>query len=545
MNAADGKVGSKEYWCKQSRLILGRLCRVAGCLAALLVLGRAALRAQAPAIPQEAIANIQARVTNGFTPGIVVGMINSTGATYYSYGVGSLDTGTAVSEDSVFEIGSISKTFTCTLLSQMLLAGDMVLTNPVQNYLPPGTRVPSRNGKVITLRHLATHRSGLPRMPTNWNPANALNPYADYTVQQMYDFLATYQLPRDPDASFEYSNFGMGLVGYVLALKTGSNYEALVAERIARKLGTGDTGISLTARMATNLAYGYSGVVQVPNWDFGPAFVGAGALRSSARDLLRYIAANMGLAQSDLYPAMTNAQAALASAFTGSSIGLAWFTTPVTGDQAVWHDGGTGGYRSFAGFLQNKKVGVVVLANSDFEVNDLGFHLLDPSLPLQSIPQPIQADLDILHSCVGRFRGADGNYFDIGFEHGHLTGSYSTDRGVTFTLFPSGQRSFFTTVVESSAAFQTDSQGLVTKLIWTQNGVSLPFTKVPMPVLLGIRRAPNETQITFRGDTGVNYVLEAASDLVHWMPMATNTIWTTPVVDKEPGNSRFYRLRRE
>ena len=253
----------------------------------------------------------------------------------------------------------------------------------------------------------------------------------------------------------------------------------------------------------------------------------------------------MGLVQSDLYPAMTNAHAVLATAFTDSSIGLAWFTTPVTGDQVVWHDGGTGGYRSFAGFLRNKKLGVVVLANSDFDVDDLGFHLLDPSQPLQSIPRPIQADLDTLHSCVGRFQGADGSYFDIGFEHGYLTGAYSADNGITFTLYSSGQRSFFATMVDGSATFQTNLLGLVTELIWTQSGQSLPYTKVPIPVLLSIHRAPNETQVTFTGDTGVNYVLEAASDLVHWLPIATNTIWTTPVVDKEPGSSRFYRLRRE
>jgi serine-type D-Ala-D-Ala carboxypeptidase/endopeptidase len=515
------------------------------CLLALLVLGQAAARAQLPVIPQDVIAHIHSRVTNGFTPGIVVGMVNSAGASYYSYGVGNLDTGAAVNEDSIFEIGSITKTFTGTLLSQLVLAGDMVLTDPVKNYLPENVRVPSRNGKVITLRHLATHRSGLPRMPTNWNPADLLNPYADYTVQQMYDFLSSYELTRDPGASYEYSNFGMGLVGYVLSLKTGTDYAALVSERITGILGMNDTGISLSARMLRNLAPGHSGIVQVPNWDLGPAFAGAGALRSSARDLLQYVAANMGLVPTDLYAAMTNAHVILAPAFTGSSLGLAWFTTPVTGDQMIWHDGGTGGYRSYAGFLKNKQLGVVVFASSDFDVSDLGAHLLATIQPLRSIPKTVQVDLNTLQSCVGRYQGTGGDYFDIGFGHDHLTCAYSGDRGASYTFYPSSLWTFFLTVVDASARFQANSQGLVTKLAWTQNGQSSTYNRVSAPIRLSIQHGNGETQIKFTGDPGINYVLDAGNDLIHWTPIATNTIWTAPFVDREPANSRFYRVRRE
>jgi serine-type D-Ala-D-Ala carboxypeptidase/endopeptidase len=503
-----------------------------------------AAQAQPPVVPPDVVANIHFRVTNALTPGIVVGMVNSSGTTFSSYGVGDLDTGDLLNEDSVFEIGSITKTFTCTMLSQLILEGSMVLTNPVKEYLPANVRVPSRNGKEITLRHLVTHRSGLPRMPTNWNPADMLNPYGDYTVQQMDQFLSSYQLPRDPDASFEYSNFGMGLVGYVLTLRTGSDYEALVSERVTRPLGMGDTGISLTSRMVSHLARGYSGVVQVPNWDFTPVFVGAGAIRSTARDLLQYIAANMGLMQTSLYPAMTNAQAVLADAFPGISIGMAWFTTPIQGDQIVWHDGGTGGYRSYAGFLRNKKLGVVVLANSDYEVDDLGAHLLDPTQALLSVPQPVVVDSNTLRRCVGRFRGSDGNYFDIGLAHGHLVAAYSTDRGVSFTLFSSTSLSYFATVVDGTAQFQADSQGLVNKLVWTQSGQSLTYNRVPLPARLAIERRDAQIQISFTGDTGVNYVLEAGADLTHWLPIATNTIWAAPVMDVQTDSCRFYRLRR-
>jgi CubicO group peptidase (beta-lactamase class C family) len=198
------------------------------------------------------------------------------------------------------------------------------LTNPVQSYLPD-VRVPSRNGKAISLQHLVTHRSGLPGMPTNFAPADWLRPFADYTVKQMYDFLGDYKLPRDPGAAFEYSNLGLGLLGHLLCLQTGSDYESLIRERITDPLGMDNTGVFLTDTMKDRLAYGHHGVVQVPNWDLAPAFAGAGALRASARDLLRYVAANMGLVQSPLYPAMTNAHAVIGSTDADDSIGYSWF----------------------------------------------------------------------------------------------------------------------------------------------------------------------------------------------------------------------------
>jgi len=153
---------------------MNRRSIVGWCLTILLYVGQVPAWAQSPIIPQDVTANIRARVTNGFTPGIVVGMINSNGTTYFSYGVGNLDGGSPVNEDSVFEIGSITKTFTCTVLSELVLSGNLRLSDPAQNYVPSGVRVPSRNGKLITLQHLATHYSGLPRLPTNIAPTNVL-----------------------------------------------------------------------------------------------------------------------------------------------------------------------------------------------------------------------------------------------------------------------------------------------------------------------------------------------------------------------------------
>src|SRR5207244_7748295 len=150
--------------------------------------------------------------------GIVVGLLDPSGARRI-IAVG-------VDQAAVFEIGSITKTFTASILADMVDHGEVRLDDPVAKYLPPSVRVPSRNGKQITLLDLATQSSGLPRMPSNFTPKDSLNPYADYTVQQMYAFLSSYALTRDVGAEYEYSNLGVGLLGHALALKAGTSYEA-------------------------------------------------------------------------------------------------------------------------------------------------------------------------------------------------------------------------------------------------------------------------------------------------------------------------------
>ena len=120
------------------------------------------------------------------------------------------------------------------------------LDDPVKNYLPSGVNVPERNGKQITLLDLATHTSGLPRMPGNFTPRDASNPYADYTVAKLYGFLSGYQLTREIGAKFEYSNLGLGLLGQALTQRAGMDYEALVRDRIAGPLRLESTRVVLT-----------------------------------------------------------------------------------------------------------------------------------------------------------------------------------------------------------------------------------------------------------------------------------------------------------
>ena len=236
--------------------------------------------------------------------GIVVGVIDPQGRRLVAYG--SLNQGDLrpLNGETIFEIGSVTKVFTSLLLSDMVQRGEVSLADPVAKYLPADVKVPERNGRVITLVDLSTHTSGLPRMPSNFNPKDPANPYADYTTEQLFQFISSYKLTRDIGSQFEYSNLGGGLLGQALSRRAGMDYEALVKSLITVPLGMASTGITLSPEMKARLAVGHDDkLVAVPNWDI-PALAGAGALRSTANDLMTFLAANLGYVKSPLAPAM-------------------------------------------------------------------------------------------------------------------------------------------------------------------------------------------------------------------------------------------------
>ena len=514
------------------------------CCIALVICGVAwSALAQLPVLPSDVSARIQGRITNCYCPAYVVALINSNGVSYFSFGCPSWDSTAAVNADSVFEIGSVTKTFTCTLLSDQVLKGQMALSDSVQQYLPGSVHVPTRSGKVITLQHLATHTSGLPRLPDNLNPTNWNNPYIDYTTQNLYDFLSGYTLPRDPGSAWEYSNLGMGLLGHVLTLRTGQDYESLVVQRICQVLNMPDTRITLSASMRSRLAGGFCGVVPLQNWDFD-VLAPCGALRSTARDLSSYVRANLGLLSSSLFPAMTNAHK-LRYADSQVNMGLGWFLGQTTTGPIVWHDGATGGYSSFVGFLPGQGKGAVVLANGYLDIAEtIGLHLLEPAVSLGSDPVPVSVPLATLQRYVGRYASTNGDFFDIGLQQGHLTCAYSGDISA-YTLYASSTQSFFLNVVTASATFVTNSSGRTSAMQWTQNGQTFEYPRTFVPSRLAIQFQNGKALLRLTGDGDLNYVIEASSDFLSWTPISTNTVWTSPVADNTSGSlsPRFYRLR--
>ncbi len=402
---------------------------------------------------------------------IVVGVIDASGRRVIAHG--------GADGDTLFEIGSATKVFTSLLLADAVQRGEVALTDPVSKFLPAEVKVPERGGKKITLIDLATHTSGLPSLPSNHRPKDLSNPYADFTVQQLYDFLSHYELPRDIGAQYEYSNLGAGLLGHALALRANTSYEDLVRKRILDPLKMKSTAITLSEAMKKRLVAGHDptgGIVK--NWDI-PTLAGAGALRSSANDLLEFLSAELGFTKSPLAAAMT-AQLATRrpTGMPTMEIALGWHVlkTP-SGAEIVWHNGGTGGYRSFIGFDPKKRAGVVVLSNRSTMagVDDIGRHLLDPSLPLLEPPKvrkEIAVDEKILERYVGTYELAPTFAIAVTREGNHLFAQATGQP--RFEIFAETERDFFLKVVDAQITFDVDAEGRVTGMVLHQNGQNVP-----------------------------------------------------------------------
>ena len=319
---------------------------------------------------------IKERVDAKKAAGMVVATIEPDGtqsiAAYGTPGPGAAP----LDADSVFEIGSITKVFTAILLLDMVDRGEVKLDDPVATHLP-GVRIPERAGRKITLRDLTTQSSGLPRMPDNLRPKDIANPYADYTAEQMFEFLGRHELTRDIGAQYEYSNLGVGLLGQALTRRAGKSYDALVQERILKPLNMEHTGVALTPWMRAHLARGHNAQLAVTsNWDI-PAFAGAGALRSTMNDMLKFARANLDPSGGRLHKIMQQAHAVqLSAGRPDMSIGMGWHIRRMNDRDVIWHNGGTGGYRTWMGFDKSRKVAAIVLTNSSLPNDDLGFTLV-------------------------------------------------------------------------------------------------------------------------------------------------------------------------
>ena len=213
------------------------------------------------------------------SPGIVVGMIAAEPPERWVVGYGRLSaTDDRVPDgDTVFEIASITKVFTGILLAQAVLNGEVKLDDPIFMYLPEGVTAPEYEGRSITLLDLATHTAGLPRWPSNNGPVVGSNPFADYGLDQMYDFLSGYRLTRAPGSMYEYSNYGFSLLGNLLVRRASqADYEALLLERITRPLGMDSTRLELTPDMRSRLATPHSSTMGCLPIGMLPSFPGLG-----------------------------------------------------------------------------------------------------------------------------------------------------------------------------------------------------------------------------------------------------------------------------
>lgn len=301
-------------------------------------------------------------------------------------GFGQVSTTNTVPPDAqtLFEIGSVTKVFTAVALARLELDGKAKLNDTLRASLP-GKVALARALEPVTLLHLATHTSGLPRLPGNidTSAANLPNPYAKYRAEELYQFLASAKPNNPPGRLNDYSNVGFAVLGHVLTLKAGQPYEDLVRASLMEPLGMTNTAIRLTDGQRARLTPGHSAKGDVvPGWDFD-VFAPAGAFRSNASDLLTFVEANLAEADTPVGRSLAFARR-LHRAGDAGDLPLGWQRQEdfQSGLEIYWHNGGTGGYVSFVAFCRQQQTGVVVLSSygdamtGRFAVDKLGLELL-------------------------------------------------------------------------------------------------------------------------------------------------------------------------
>ena len=361
-------------------------------------------------------------IDNGFLVGTAIAFYDNGKEEYFCYGFSDTTRNTPITKQSMFEIGSISKTFTALLLADMVQKGKMKLDDPVDQYLPDSVRIPLVGDRKINLVDLSSHTSGLPRMPDNFTPKDSTNPYTDYSVKDMYTFLDSIRLRRLTHR-YEYSNLAVGLLGVAETNLTGKSYETLLQQIICKPLAMEQTSTLNTSKFLTS---GHVATSRVNHWDLD-AMIGAGGIRSSAEDLMRYLKAQMGITSSNLLPAMKLTQKPLYNVNENTRVGLGWHFTFIGGDTIVWHSGGTGGYRTFAGF--NKKAGkaIVILNNSTYSPDELGKYFFDQKSQIPPVKSPVNVPVEALKEKVGRYKITSkhdfikpGSVFDLSLSKNQL-----------------------------------------------------------------------------------------------------------------------------
>ncbi len=320
-------------------------------------------------------------------PSLAIGVVYDQALIFCrAYGVADRKATRPATTETLYRIGSISKVFTTTLMCILRDKGVVRLDDPVSKYLPADVKLPSdpRGAPAITLRHLATHTSGLPKLPPNV-ASKGEDAYGGYTVAQLYAGLADTPMIFPTGAKSVYSNLGVALLGHALERAAGQPYEALLKKNLLEPLGMKDTTVALSARQRERFSTPYNGEGlehETADWDLG-CLAPCGGLASTVPDLAKFVSLQLRAGKAGVTPVSgaTLLEMQTPQRLTQgwkAAMGLGWQILPYdeeTGD-LVWHNGGTGGHFAFIGFTPSRKIGVIVLTNACKEIDSLGMWLL-------------------------------------------------------------------------------------------------------------------------------------------------------------------------
>jgi CubicO group peptidase (beta-lactamase class C family) len=303
--------------------------------------------------------------------GLAAAYIDAGGVTFANAGRFDAADARAITPDTQFEIGSVSKVFTALLLADAVSVGKVSLDAPVGAPFPASS---------VSYLQLATHTSGLPRMPADFTSSDPRNPYVDETLPVLVKSFAA-AAPGLKPAPSAYSNFGFAVLGQAVAGAWGKTYAEALAERVLVPLGLGDTRLSWRDAGPARLAPGHDETGAPVNWDLN-AFAPAGAIVSTTRDLAKLVQAGLGLTPTALSAVLADTMKPRVPGDNAArQVGLAWQVEQRGVTTLIWHNGQTGGYHSFVVMDTAAKTGLVLLTNHSRGLEPLGFALLAGRMP--------------------------------------------------------------------------------------------------------------------------------------------------------------------
>lgn len=403
--------------------------------------------------------------------GGLVSVVRERNAWTVRHGTVSRESTRRVSLDTPFQIASLTKIFTALLLSDAALRGELSLDDPLADFLP--LTPPSFEGRVITLRDLATHTSGLPLRPPSRVDRSQDNPYAGYTLNDLIVDIGATRLNRAPGAAFEYSNYGFGLLGMALSARFGQAYAEILQERILTPLRMRATTLAPSAAVRERLIQGYDMAFEPAHvWDFD-ALGPAGGLFSTARDLRKFMQLWAEPADSALARAaheMFSTRRPGPDAQTQMALG--WRVVERGGRVLGWSNGSGGGVRAYMAVAPGEE-GVLAFANmqTGIGVDDIGLCVLDPATPVDVEPIPLRVAITLPSAVLDRYAGtyayAPDDLITIARDGDHLVLISGPNR---LDIWPETQNAFFLREDNVTVVFDAQGDGSAPSFVLGQAG---------------------------------------------------------------------------
>lgn len=491
-------------------------------IAAMMIQIAADVRAEEKTIRQRADQLVQPYLDNDIIVGMTIGILRDGKQEVFGYGRMSRDDRKVPDGDTIYELGSATKVMTGILLADAVVEGHVKLDQAAGELLPSGIKMPAKGDRAITLQDLSTHSSGLPRIPDNMKFTDPENPYADYREEDLYAFLNTHQLAQAPGKQIEYSNLGAGLLGHLLSLQAKSSYEDLVRTRIAVPLKMSSTTINVDKESQSRFAPGHTGDGQpAPLWDLS-VLAGAGGVRTTVNDMLRFATANLAPPKTKLGKAIEMAWAVHQKplAKIDLPLGLGWHLLP---DGTHWHNGQTGGFHSMILINRNTKTGVVLMTNTATpEVDQLATDLLKMISGAKVTPRKFEKPMDVpaeaLQKLVGVYELAPGAELTVAVDDGKLmiglTGQPSNQ------VYPRSETVWYYKVVEATITFNMDKKGKCDSLVLDQNGIKQTA-----------KRKPGSVEPAKKDDKPIDVPVEAVQKFVGSYELAGGAVFTVETKD--------------